>query len=520
MMLFFLLCIFGGPAVLGYSPYGRSYKGRTLNNVLRQLKDISVQPDVTKHPDVVNGKPDELPDDGGEERPDDGGEERPDDGGEERPDDGGDHKHDGGGDDHKHDGGGDDHKHDGGGDDHKHDGGGDDHKHDGGGDDHKHDGGDDCMNFKSIVLNHLVGFPHVDQMSANVQVQLIAFLPVLMKAFSIFEITNDAETAAKQMVVGLVDKTMSLTENCPTTMFNRIILYAVGKSFHSVVLQVNKTLDAIKALLWNAEKVSPDDVMYYARKMFGKVTNALIDDVLSRLSEKSHTYIKTIYPTIVELLNEGKLMEHIITFLRQKSEAAGLEMKCAKPAVVRELYRHALHDVEERFGGDDFGDIVSVLPLSHFEPHVSEQLVKMVTVVLSHGVHMAKEILSGLRSERLGLVKKDHRLLDDAQLAALKLVTAEMGWTDDGGDEVVYLPAHELVSLVVKEEVKDFETLEDLFQNLEDIAKIKNGNNIDRPDPHVQLSENLNMMLKRKCYTYTKYLIPYGNEIPACSRID
>ena len=52
----------------------------------------------------------------------------------------------------------------------------------------------------------------------------MAFLPIIHKAVSTFKVTSDADMAAKQMVQGLVHMMMTLTENCPTTMFNKIIL--------------------------------------------------------------------------------------------------------------------------------------------------------------------------------------------------------------------------------------------------------------------------------------------------------
>ena len=52
-----------------------------------------------------------------------------------------------------------------------------------------------------------------------------------------------------------------------------------------MIRQENKTITAIKDLLWNAEKIPAELIMYYSRVMFGNITNALINDVLTKLSE-------------------------------------------------------------------------------------------------------------------------------------------------------------------------------------------------------------------------------------------
>ena len=58
-----------------------------------------------------------------------------------------------------------------------------------------------------------------------------------------------------------------------------------------------------------------------------------------------------------------------------------------------------------------------------------------------------------------------------------------------------------------------------VFENMDAIqAMTWDGQN--GPDPRVQLTANLDMLLKRKCTTYKKYLSSHGKEIPACSRFD
>ncbi|XP_041356815.1 uncharacterized protein LOC121374009 [Gigantopelta aegis] len=323
-----------------------------------------------------------------------------------------------------------------------------------------------CFDFPRLMVKYLAGFPKIDKVNEHPNITKHSFHDDVKKSLEIFAIMKDPKMAAKELVLMMSERIIREMSHCPSSVVNRIVVYAMSRAFQNHVMQEWR----LHNLTITLSRFVPKP-LFVARKLVTALhktmTESLMKPVQLDVFQEVNRFVMQLYHDLVNAFHQSAMQEQKIKrIVKQNFFTSTLPtlLHCKSANDMKRLYL-LNEDLQSRRLDD--GEILNVLihivkhPGLHTPPSRAVQLTSAIRPLVKQVFLMYKNILESAINGNLKDINRFGNVLDEYQLGVFKMLLTKFGWISTTG-----ISTENEAKNLVELEYQDINTLKSIADDI------------------------------------------------------